>query len=82
VKAKAAAACRHLGEPTGEARPCRSCGGKERAVPLRACAVYGACAEGSAVTLADGTPVRPCTTLCPGYDPGDAAGQGAAEPHP
>lgn len=61
--------CRHLGNPTGQSRPCQGCGGRRKDVPLLACAVYGVCAVGKAVTLEDGTPVRPCSSLCPGYSP-------------
>ena len=59
--------CRFLGPETGESRPCQGCGGRVVQVPLRACAVYGVPAVGKAVTLADGTAVRPCNSLCPGY---------------
>jgi len=59
--------CVHLGKPTGETRPCQGCGGRVVQVPLRACAVYGVTAVGKAVTLADGKAVRPCNSLCPGY---------------
>lgn len=59
--------CTHRGKPTGVSRPCGGCGGKKTPVPLLACGVYGLCAAGAAVTLEDGTPVRPCNDLCPGY---------------
>lgn len=62
--------CVHLGQPTGETRPCQGCGGRPQQVPLVACAVYGVAAVGKAVKLADGTPVRPCSTLCPSYSAG------------
>ena len=77
--ARVALPCARLGPPTGETRPCKACGGKSVAVPLRACSAYGVCAVNRAVTLADGTPVRPCNALCPSYAPGEstAAPQGA-----
>jgi hypothetical protein len=59
--------CANLGGPTGEVRPCQSCTKTTVAVPLLACKVYGVCAVGRTVTLADGTPVKPCNDLCPGY---------------
>jgi hypothetical protein len=65
--------CVNLGGPTGETRPCQACGGKQIPVPLVACKVYGVCAVGRAVTLEDGTPVRPCNTLCLGYAAADEA---------
>ncbi len=59
--------CVNLGSPTGESRPCQACGGKTVAVPLHDCAVYGLCTTTRVVKLADGTPVRPCNSLCPSY---------------
>ncbi len=59
------------GEPTGITRPCQGCGGKRVEVPLLACAVYGECTVGKSVTLEDGSPVRPCSNLCPSYTPRD-----------
>jgi hypothetical protein len=64
---RAALPCVNLGGPTGATRPCGGCGGKVVAVPLLSCKVYGVCAVGRALTLEDGTPVRPCNSLCPGY---------------
>lgn len=63
------AVCSKLGAPTGQTRPCQGCGGKKLAVPLMGCETYGLCTVGRAVTLADGTPVRPCNSLCPGFSP-------------
>lgn len=40
--------CVHLGEPTGEAVECRSCGGSVR-LKLRSCAIHGTCTEGKKV---------------------------------
>jgi hypothetical protein len=57
-------ACTLRGEPTGETRPCRTCGGRLRDVPLYACPVHGVCS-------ADGAPVegvkwcRTCTDKVP-----------------
>lgn len=59
--------CAHLGEPTGETRPCQSCGGRTVRVPLLACAVYGVCSESRVVKLEDGTPVKCCRAMCPSY---------------
>ena len=60
--------CTHLGDPTGETRPCQGCGGRTVQVPLRACAVYGVCSETKVVKLAGGEPVRCCRAMCPGYE--------------
>jgi hypothetical protein len=60
--------CVHLGEPTGETRPCQGCGGRVVQVPLRTCAVYGVCSESRVVKLAGGGPVRCCRAMCPGYE--------------
>ena len=40
--------CANLGDPTGETRECRTCGGHVR-IKLRACTVHGACTEAKAV---------------------------------
>ncbi len=66
------ARCANQGEPTGVTRPCQACGGRRVEVPLLACKVYGVCTVGKVVTLEDGTPVRPCSKLCPSYSTGDA----------
>lgn len=58
------APCRHLGQPTGQTRPCQGCGGKTVDVPLRLCSVHGICTETKLVTLGDGTPVRCCNAMC------------------
>jgi hypothetical protein len=64
---KTAIPCLNLLPPTGETRPCQACGGKTVAVPLHGCAVYGLCTTTRVVKLADGTPVKPCNSLCPSY---------------
>jgi hypothetical protein len=69
VPARRALPCAFLGPATGETRPCQGCGGKLVPVVLRSCDVYGVTAIGKSVKLADGTPVRPCTDLCPSYVP-------------
>jgi hypothetical protein len=55
--------CIHLGEPTGETRPCKSCNANLD-VPLVGCAVHGRCAESRLVKDPDGTPVQ-CCRICP-----------------
>lgn len=59
--------CIYRGKPTGQTRPCQGCGGKQVAVPLVACKVFGVCTVGRTVTLEGGTPVQPCNNLCPGF---------------
>jgi len=59
--------CVHLGDPTGETRPCQGCGGRVVPVPLRACAVYGVCSESRVVKLAGGEPVKCCRAMCPSF---------------
>jgi hypothetical protein len=61
--------CLNLLPPTGETRPCQACGGKTVAVPLHGCKVFGVCTTTRVVKLADGTPVKPCNSLCPSYAP-------------
>jgi hypothetical protein len=68
-RARVALPCVYRGTPTGETRPCQGCGGKLVPVPLLACDIYGVCTVGRSVKLADGTPVRPCSDLCPSYVP-------------
>lgn len=55
--------CIHLGDPTGEIRPCKECT-RTTNVPLRACAKHGVCSETKLVTLASGKPVQ-CCSICP-----------------
>ena len=54
--------CIHRGEATGQTRPCTACGGTV-AVPLYACAKFGACALDKLVKLEDGTSVA-CCNIC------------------
>lgn len=61
--AKSLLPCIYRGEPTGEVRPCKTCGNKETTVALLSCQLHGKCAADKVVSDAEGKPVTICR-LC------------------
>ncbi len=58
-----ASSCIYRGNPTGETRPCKTCGNKQTKIKLLACSVHGECSVDRQVTSQEGNPIANCR-LC------------------